>query len=288
MIAALFAATLTAATALAAPASSPAPAASPASIASPSSSHPTAAMAVVWQNVTLGEPTSDVLARLGAPTSRRKAIMGTYLLDYEALGGAGTLSLTDGGGVVTGIRLIAADPSNLHLPPADPFGVSLGDSADRLTELRGQPQRYDDEGDGEFTSYYGKASEVRWAYGLRNGVIFSIGVISAYRIVRASGAAVSVPTPRPSNAPSPPPPDASAFDRAVRVTADDLDADPQFEYTFVRRIACGAGDRWSPSGQTFINAHKRNYLRIDAVCPSTGELRSFYFDITAVFGRGER
>jgi len=236
----------------------------------------------------LGEPTSDVVARLGAPASRRKAIMGTYLLDYEALDGAGTLSLTDGAGVITGIRLIAADPSTLHRPLADPFGVTLGDSADRLTELRGQPQRYDDEGDGEFTSYYGKPSEVRWAYGLRDGVVFSIGVVSAYRIVRASGAAVSVPTPRPSNAPPPPPPDASALDRAVKVTADDLDADPQFEYTFIRRIACGSGDRWSPTGQTVVNTHRHNYLKIDAVCPSTHEERSFFFDITAVFGRAER
>jgi hypothetical protein len=214
--------------------------------------------------------------------------MGTYLLEYEALDGAGTLSLTDGGGAITGIRLIAANPSGLRSPLVDPFGVSLGDSADRLTELRGQPQRYDDEGEGEFTSYYGKASEARWAYGLRDGVVFSIGVISAYRVVRASGAAVGVPTPRPSNAPTPMPPDASAVDRAVKVTADDLDADPQFEYTFVRRIACGVDDHWSPLGETIFNGHRHNYSRIDAECPSTGEKRSFYFDITAVFGRADR
>ena len=249
---------------------------------------PSPAASISWQGVTLGEPVSAVVSRLGAPVTRRKAIMGTYLLEYKALDGEGTLSLTDGAGLVTGIRLIAADPSALRAPVTDPFGVALGDSADRLTELRGQPQRYDDEGDGDFTSYYGKQSEVRWAYGLRDGIVYSIGVITAYRVVRASGAAVSVPTPRPAGAPTPAPPDASAIDRAVKVTADDLAADPQFEFTFVRRSACGAHDRWTPLGETILNAHRKNISRIDAVCESTGEKRSFYFDITDVFGRGDR
>lgn len=214
--------------------------------------------------------------------------MGTYVLEYKALKGAGTLSLTDGGGVVTGIRLIAVDASTLRTPVSDPFGVSLGDPSDRLSEVRGQPQRYDDDGGGDFTSYYGKQSEVRWTYGLRDGVVYSIGVISPYRIVRASGAAVSVPTPRPSNAPTAPPPDASAIDRAVRVTADDIDADPQFEFTFVRRFACTSADKWMPQSESIFNARRRNFSRVDAVCSSTGEKRSFYFDITDVFGRGAR
>jgi hypothetical protein len=214
--------------------------------------------------------------------------MGTYLLDYRAMNGAGTLSLTEGDGVITGIRLIGADPASQRTPVSDKFGVALGDSGDRLTELRGQPQRYDDEGGGEFTSYYGKASEVRWAYGLRDGVVFSIGVILPYRVMRASGAAVGVPTPRPSNVSTPPPPDASGLDRALRVTPDEIAADPQFELSFVRRISCAANDRWAPAAETIINAHRKNFSRIDALCASTGEKRSFYFDITSVFGRGER
>lgn len=243
---------------------------------------------VVWQGVALGESTQAVVARFGIPTSRRKAIMGTYLLEYKALDGAGTLSLTDGGGVITGIRLIADDPSTLRAHLIDPFGVALGDTGDRLSELRGQPQRYDDEGSGEFTSYYGKASEVRWAYGLRDGTIFSIGVIAAYRVVRASGAVVSVPTPHPSNMPAPLPRDASAVDRAIRVTPADVEADPQFEFTYIRRAVCGAGDHWSPQGETILNARRRNFSRIDAVCPSTGERHSFYFDITDVFSKADR
>lgn len=254
----------------------------------PSPSPTTAPATATWQGVTLGEPVSAVTARLGPPASRRKAIMGTYLIEYRTMNGAGTLSLTDGAGVITGIRLIAADPASLRTPVSDPSGITLGDSADRLTELRGQPQRYDDEGGGEFTSYYGRPSEVRWTYGLRNGVVYSIGVVSPYRVVRASGAAVSVPTPRPSNAPTPPPPDASGLDRAVRVTPDDIATDPQFVYSFVRAVPCGTGDRFAPLGETIFNAHRKNYSRVDAVCASTGEKRSFYFDITLVFGRGDR
>src|SRR5690348_3431941 len=127
--------------AFAAPA--PTAAATAASAAAPT---PTPAAPVAWQGVTLGETVADVIGRLGAPASRRKAIMGTYLLEYKALGGVATLSLTDGGGTITGIRLIAADAASLRQAPADPFGVSIGDSADRLTQLRGLPQRYDDEG----------------------------------------------------------------------------------------------------------------------------------------------
>lgn len=245
---------------------------------------PSTAPAVVWQGVSLGEPVAAVVARLGEPMSRRKAIMGTYLLEYKALDGAGTLSLTDGAGAITGIRLIAADPSTLRPPAVDPFGVALGDTGDRLTELRGMPQRYDDEGAGDFTSYYGKADEVRWAYGLHDNRIVSIGVIAAYRVVRASGAVVSVPTPRPSNAPTPPPPDATALDRALKVTPEEKAADPQVELTYVRSTPCGKDDRWSPAAETILDVRRRNYLRIDAVCPSTGDKRSFYFDITSVFG----
>ncbi len=254
----------------------------------PSSSSPPSAPAGVWQGVTLGEPIASAVARLGPPLSRRKAIMGTYIYEYRALDGEGTLTITAGAETVTGIRLSADDPSAVRPPVVDPFGVTIGDSADRLTELRGLPQRYDDEGDGEFTSYYGKPSEVRWTYGLRDGRVASIGVIAAYRIVRATGAVVSVPTPRPSNAPTPQPPDASGLERAIKVTPEELDKDPQFEYTYVRAMPCGTDDRWSPMSETILNEHRRNYSRIDAVCPSTGQTKSFYFDITAVFGRAEQ
>lgn len=249
---------------------------------------PPALSTITWQGVALGEPIGAVIKRLGEPHLRRKAIMGTYLLEYEALDGQATLSLTDANGAVTGIRLIASTEGALHPPVVDPFGVAIGDTSDRLSDLRGQPQRYDDEGSGEFTSYYGKASEVRWLYGLRDGSIVSIGVISAYRVVRASGVAVSVPTPTPSNAPTPPPPDASSIEHAIKVTPDQFAGDPQFTFSYVRSIACGKGDRYAPMHETIFNARRRNYSRIDAVCPSTGEQRAFYFDITNVFGRRDR
>jgi hypothetical protein len=257
----------------------------PASMPSPSPAGP---LPVLWQGVTLGEPTATAVARLGVPRSRRKAIMGTYLLEYSALGGIGTLLLTDGGGVITGIRLAAPDASALRAPVADPFGVDLGDTADRLSELRGQPARYDDEGAGEFTSYYGRPSDVRWAYGLRDGKVYSIGVVLPYRVVRASGAAVAVSTPRPGNAPTAAPADASALDRAIKVRPQDVASDTQFEYTYVQKTSCGTNDRWTVLGEAIFNARRHNYMRVDALCPSTGETRNFYFDITAVFGKGDR
>jgi hypothetical protein len=258
---------------------------SPVTLATPTPA--SSAVPVVWQDVTLGEPILAAFARLGAPADRRKSIMGTTVYEFRALDGDGTLALTESGGIVASIVLEAADPGTLRAPVADPFGVALGDTADRLTELRGMPARYDDEGGGAFTSYYGTASDVRWAYGLQNDVVHSIGVIQPYRIVRASGAAVSVPTPRPANAPTPPPPDASSIDRAIKVTPDELAADSQFEFTYVRDVLCGTGDKFTPTAETIFNAKRRNISRIDAVCRSTGEQRSFYFDITAVFGRAE-
>ena len=248
---------------------------------------PTAAPPVVWQGVTLGEPTASAIDRLGQPDSRRKAIKGTFVLEYRAFGGLATLTLTDSSGTISGISLFATDPSSLRPPPQDPFGVALGDSGDRLSEVRGQPQRYDDDGGGEFTSYYGRISEVRWTYGLRDNTIYSIGVIAPYRIVRATGAVVPVPTPRPANAPTPPPPDAGSFDRAVIVTPDDIAANPRFEFAYVENVACGNGDHFVPTAQTIVNLRHRNFNKIDAKCPSTGETRSFYFDVTAVFGRYE-
>lgn len=248
---------------------------------------------VVWQGVTLGESTADVLARMGAPASRRKGVMGSHVLEFPAESGVATLALTENGGVITAIRLIVSDPSALRNPPRDPFGVLIGDTADRLTQLRGSPQRYDDEGGGEFTSYYGGPSEVRWAYGLKNDVVHSIAVLMPFRVVRATGAAaITAPTPRPSNAPTPPPPDASDVTRAIRVTLELFAADPQFEFTYVRAIQCGTdhsiADHYIVLHDEIFNANRRNFSRIDAQCPSTGEKRTFYFDITDVFGRGER
>jgi hypothetical protein len=269
---------------LLASASAPAAAASVGAASAATASPPV----VTWQGITLGEPISAVLARLGTPDTRRRAVMGSTLYEFRALEGDGTLSLTENAGIVIAVRVTVANPADLHSPVIDPFGVALGDTADRLTELRGVPQRYDDEGGGEFTSYYGMPSDARWAYGLHDDVVRSIAVIQPYRIVRATGVAVAVPTPRPSGAPTPPPPDASSLDRAIKVTPDDLDADMQFEYTYVRAVPCGTGDSFSPTGETLINAKRRNYSRIDATCRSTGEQRSFYFDITAVFGRADR
>lgn len=256
--------------------------------ASTPSPPPVLSAPIVWQGVTLGEPSASAVARLGVPASRRKAIRGTYVLEYSALGGLGTLLLTDGGGVITGIRIAASDLSALREPLTDPFGVALGDTADRLSELRGQPARYDDEGDGEFTSYYGRPSDVRWAYGLRDDKVHSIGVVLPYRVVGASGAAMAVTTPRPPNAPTPAPLDASALERAVKVKPEDVESDAHFEYTYVQKTPCGLNDHWAPLGDTLLNARRHNYSRVDAVCPSTGKTRTFWFDITAVFGKGIR
>jgi hypothetical protein len=270
-----------AAAALIAPLASPSPGPSPSAMPSPTP-------AVVWQGIALGEPLAGVIARIGDPESKAKSIRGTTVYGFRALDGNGTLSLTESGGDVVAIVLECDDPAALRTPVADPFGVQLGDAGERLTEIRGQPQRYDDDGGGEFTSYYGAQSQIRWTYVLRDNVVYSIGVIQPYRVVRATGAAVAVPTPRPSNAPTPPPPDGSSVDRAIRVTPEEIDADPQFELSFVRGVACGSDDRFSPTNETIFNASRKNIDRVDAVCPSTGEQRSFFFDITAVFGRANQ
>jgi len=257
----------------------------PQASSAPGSSAPAS---VTWQGVTLGESTSAVMARLGEPVSRQKAILGTYLLEYPALGGLGSLLLTDAAGTITGIRLSVADPAALRKPLLDPFGVAIGDTADRLTELRGQPQRYDDEGDGEFTSYYGMPSQVRWIYGLRDDGIFAIGVIMPYRAMRVTGVALAIP--HPGATPKPPPivMDGSSLIAAVRVTPDEVAADPDFEYSYVERIACGTGQHYVVTAETVLNAHHRNYDRIDAQCGSApAPTRTFYFDITAIFGKAE-
>src|SRR5579864_5755862 len=78
-----------------------------------------ASSVVTWQSVALGERIDAVFTRLGEPRLRRKAIMGTYLLEYEALDGQATLSLTDADGAVTGIRLIASTAGAVHPAAVD-------------------------------------------------------------------------------------------------------------------------------------------------------------------------
>jgi O-antigen/teichoic acid export membrane protein len=103
----------------------------------------------------------------------------------------------------------------------------------------------------------------------------------------ANDAGVAASTLRPGNAP-PLPADAYTLDRAIKVTSEDVASDSQFEYTYVRNATCGTNGHWMPVGETIFNEKRRTYIRIAALCPSTGETRNFYFDITGVFGKGER
>jgi hypothetical protein len=55
---------------------------------------------------------------------------------------------------------------------ADPFGVKLGDSPERLVKLRGNPEAYGDNGDVR----YGPPSGIHWFFSVREDKISTIGV----------------------------------------------------------------------------------------------------------------
>ena len=141
---------------------------------------PTATSAPILGGITLGEDARGVLRRFNLRTMGTPSIAGIATAEHTIAqvrvfpaaysGVVMMIVFTDK------IELVMAtgssDPRG-HF--ADPLGVRLGDSPERLVQLRGNPDEYGENGDVS----YGPAHGVRWFFSVRKDKISSIGVTDA-------------------------------------------------------------------------------------------------------------
>lgn len=156
----------------------PAPAPSASASASPTPMPaPAATSAPILGGITLGEDAKGVLRRFNLRTMGTPSF-GSVLAVDQTLGQVRFFPANFGDVVMMivftdKIRMVMAlgssDPKG-HC--ADPFGVRLGDSPERLVQLRGNPDAYGENGEVR----YGPAHGVHWFFSVHNDKISSIGV----------------------------------------------------------------------------------------------------------------
>jgi hypothetical protein len=124
-----------------------------------------------FYGMTLGERGADVHARLGKPTVNIITNHGptwAYSIQHD---NAWLVVLFEQG-VVASINVLPQAEHKARL--GDPFGVHAGDSLERLTAVRGKAVGFADPN----IYYYGQVGQPGWMYGLRRGIVSSIGVTS--------------------------------------------------------------------------------------------------------------
>lgn len=115
-----------------------------------------------WLGVTLGEPVSAVVTRMGDPliVSHDPTLTKfVYLTDDTNA----FITVLSEHGIVSGIRLWSV--TTQAGKTSDPFGIKLEDSKDSLIAKRGKPARDGEDIDGPFESY--QDGDVLWLYHIK-------------------------------------------------------------------------------------------------------------------------
>lgn len=251
-------------------------ASAPSGVASPAASSPLpspsitpvpAPVITTWMGVTLGEASKDARTMLGKPRDVVPSSIGE-LWRYSVDNGNATLELVVNQGQILNVAVRVN--GGKHSALADPFGASLGMSAQALQALRGVPiATY---GSGANLAY-GEPIGVRWFYTLDGGLVTGIEVSQPI-----------VPPPAPeviSDATHDGSSEAKAF---IVKAATDIES-TNAEYTFLRTLKCDAGGTWKPVGQELVAAAGHYYDLLHVACSATNVPRDLFFDITQGFGK---
>jgi hypothetical protein len=234
------------------------------SVGSPNSS-PTPAqtpLATSLLNVSLGESARDVRSQLGKPHEIVPSSIGD-LWRYDADNGNATLEIVINQDQVlnVAVRVKGGKQSSI----ADPYGASLGMSAQALASLRGAPIASYDDG---ASLAYGQPAGVRWFYTLDAGAV--------------TGIQVSMPLPAPDavQVVSDAQHDGSTEAKAFVVKARTEAATTNAELTFLRSQTCDASGSWQVKGQELVADAGRYFDLFHLMCSATQHPKDFYFDIT--------
>lgn len=83
-------------------------------------------------------------------------------------------------------------------------------------------------------------------------------------------------------------PDGKSVQTAILVKAPDQSTGFIYIYRYVESLPCGDGSAdWRVVNQDILFENRRNYAKVVGECPTTHERRTWYFDITLWFTRGD-
>jgi hypothetical protein len=244
-----------------------APAASPSILPVPPSTPTPAPVFTTWMGVSLGQASKDAKMSLGKPREIVPSSIGA-LWRYDVDNGNATLELVINQDRLLNIAVRVKDGKRSVV--ADPFGATLGMSAQALQTMRGIPIATYGKG---ANLAYGDPVGVRWFYTLDAGVVTGIEVSQP------------IAPPLAPQVISDASHDGSREGKAFLVKAATDIESTNAEYTFLRTLACDAGGTWKPVGQELVSAGGRYYDLMHVSCSTTKVPRDFYFDITQGFGK---
>jgi hypothetical protein len=227
-----------------------------------------------WVDVRLGDPIRAVQDRLGDPLRETQMRDGEIALRYLVHDMNALALVYERANRVIAIRLRSNDAAKPASAVTDPAGVSLADSLGTLEQKRGTRSRTITAEGADIAVYY-SADGIESDYELHDGAISAITVSASAgdvrRFVKEPGAALVDH-------------DGNSQDRAIVVRQPSEMTGIHWEYVYIAYHPCDGSTRWKVNGQSLIQG-ATVYDRIDVTCPSTGAKRSFFFDITAYFGK---
>jgi hypothetical protein len=129
--------------------------------------------------------------------------------------------------------------------------------------------------EGNEVAFYHSVDGIETDYELHDAKVASITLIASPgdigRFVKEPGAAAVDH-------------DGTSQDRAIVDRQPSEKTGVDWEYVYVAYHPCDGSTRWKVNGQSLIRG-PIVYDQLDVACPTTGAKRSFFFDITAYFGK---
>ncbi len=225
---------------------------------------------VMWQGVTLGEPMSAVVSRLGDPlkVQNEAAVRTLYL--YTSNHASTLLVLSVERGRVRRIRVVALNDGAFTL--TDGHGIALGATEAQLTTLNGKPTKV--LASTKFPVDIYERPDGIWSYE------FLGGAVKAIQLAQAAADFSALPTVA-----EPVIHGGTSFDDAIVEMADNEFDGVKKENIYLQLQGCAPGVSWKTTTQSLMSHGGKKYDRLDTVCPTTNEKRAFYFDITNYFGK---
>jgi hypothetical protein len=231
-----------------------------------------------WFGLAFGTPVVSYRQRLGDPLqvdatpSERKARF------WVASGPPVFLIVSERRGAVTGLEAVTEAPLTgpVVSVEADPSGVVLGSTIEEVAQRHRAAQRSTDR-DG--------------AVRLIDRMDSAHGIVADYRFGNGRLVAAAWFTPASTDGPQLPgaipfaePAGESEGTAILDVQTNDRDG-VAWEYLYLRYHPCDAKTAWRISTQSVRQSNARAYGVLEATCPSNGSKRTFFFDVTAFFGK---
>lgn len=219
---------------------------------------PAAWNATSWLGVKLGEPVAAVAARMGDPLAVSKDSTLTKFV-YLTEDTNAFLTVLSERGIVSGVRLWSV--TTAQGKTADPFGIALNDTKDKVLAKRGKPIREAADIDGPFESY--QDGDVLWLYHIKADQ--SVTSITLSTTEAAISGVPAQPLPKVHTG-------ATAAD-AVRIVQPNAGDASRWEQMFLAIRPCGDNGNW-----LLRKTERQGTLDVvTASCNLGGLSQAFYF-----------